>query len=231
MNKTKIALLITGGCFFSANLFASSVDFRHEYKHETKQQASRIKMGTSFENNFAVSLELKFKSADNTDFMKDLVNNGSELGLGYKWKINDEWALQPGMPIEFGQSSTTYKPQLRLIYKPAMIDGFSVSGRYRLDIKPTQTKPSVNNKYRDRYTVNFGYNIQNVVLGLELNYYKAHSDTYVLYDNKNTNYENNFTAGYKMGSWKPWIELGDVSVSSKSADRELRSRVGLSYSF
>lgn len=231
MKNTKIAIAIVTGCLVSANVLASSLDFRHEFKGKTDQHASRVKMATSFDNNFMVDVEVKFKSAEGTDFMKDLKNNGSEIGLNYKWDINDQWALQPGMPIEFGASSATYKPQLRLTYKPTLIDGLSISGRYRLDIKPTQTDDLVDNKFRNRYTFNLGYKVQDLSLGLEMNYYKAHDDSYLLYDNKDSNYENNVTASYKIGNWTPWAEFGDVSVNKFDDARELRSRVGLRYTF
>lgn len=234
MKYTKLALTITATSLLSANAFASSLDFRHEYKGKTEQHASRVKMATTFDNNLMVDVELKFKGADG-EFMKDLQNNGSELGINYRWNINDEWALQPGMPIEFGSSGTTYKPQLRATYKPAAIDGFSVSARYRLDIKPGQDgKDEVggeDKEFRNRYTLNLGYKIDNLSLGLEMNYYKAHDSSYILYDNSDSNYENNLTASYKMGLWTPWVEFGDVSVASDSDKRELRSRVGIRYSF
>lgn len=237
MKLTKLAIAVMATSVLSVNAYASSIDFRHEYKSDTKQHASRVKMATTFENNFMVDVELKFKGAEGK-FMEDLQNNGSELGLNYRYNINDEWAIQPGMPIEFGlpsddyEGNITYKPQLRLTYKPQAVDGLSLSGRYRLDIKPGQRDvQGADRKYRDRYTFNLGYSIDKLNLGLEMNYYKAHSDTYIMYDGKDSNYENNLTASYKMGNWTPWAEFGDVSVDSLSDDRELRSRVGIRYSF
>ena len=220
----------------SANVYAAAVDFRHEYKGKTDQHASRIKMGNTFENNLSIDLELKFKGQDG-EFMQDLQQNGSELGINYKYAINNEWALRPGMPIEFGtgnddRGNATYKPQLRVTYTPEAIDGLSLSGRYRLDIKPGQGDvDGVDKKYRDRYTFNAGYKINNLSLGLEMNYYQSHDSSYILYDDKNTNYENNVIASYKMGNWTPWVEFGDVSVSDDSDTRELRSRVGIRYNF
>lgn len=232
MKLTKIATTVVITGLLSSNAIASSLDFRHEYKSKSDQpHSSRVKMATTFENNFMVDLELKFKGAEG-DFMQDLQNNGSEIGLNYKWNINNEWALQPGMPIEFGASNATYKPQLRLTYAPSSVEGLSVSGRYRLDVKPGQRdEEGQDKKFRNRYTLNLGYNINNFNIGLEMNYYKAHSDTYILYDNKDSNYENNLTASYKMGDWTPWVEFGDVNVDSISDTRELRSRVGIRYSF
>lgn len=236
MKFNKLASIIIFNSFLSTNLYAASIDFRHEYKGKTKEHASRIKLGNTFENNLAISVELKFKGKDG-DFMQDLQQNGSELSINYKYAINSQWAIQPGMPIEFGTGTeqagnATYKPQLAIIYTPETIQGLSVSGRYRLDYKPGQTNVDAQNKeFRDRYTANVGYQFNNISLGLEVNYYQSHDPSYILYDNKNTNYENNLAIRYNVGDWTPWVELGDVSVDSTSDLRELRSRIGISYSF
>ncbi|PKF60568.1 N-acetylneuraminic acid outer membrane channel protein NanC [Psychromonas sp. psych-6C06] len=226
MKLSKSAIAVVAASFVSANVTAASLDFRHEYRGKTDQHSSRVKMGNTFENNLSIDLELKFKGADG-EFMKDLQNNGSEIGINYKWAINSEWALQPGMPIEFGASSDTYKPQLRVTYTPDAVDDLSLSARYRLDVKPGEDEK----KFRNRYTFNAGYKIENLSLGIELNYYKSHDSDYLLYDGKDTNYENNLTAHYKMGNWTPWLEFGDVSINELSSTRELRSRVGIRYSF
>jgi hypothetical protein len=237
MKHTKSVLTtIIATSVLSANVYAASIDFRHEYKGKTDQHASRVKMGNTFENNLSLDLELKFKGKDG-DFMQDLQQNGSEIGINYKYAINNEWALQPGMPIEFGtgnddRGNVTYKPQLRVTYTPDAVDSLSLSGRYRLDIKPGQSdEDGQDKKYRNRFTFNAGYSIDNLRLGLEMNYYKSHDSSYILYDDKDTNYENNITAHYKMGDWTPWVEFGDVSVDSTKDTRELRSRVGIRYSF
>ncbi|WP_137674680.1 oligogalacturonate-specific porin KdgM family protein [Agarivorans sp. Toyoura001] len=226
MKSSSLVMLIGGVSLLSVNAMATSVDFRHEYKSDTKQHASRVKMAHTFENNFSMALELKFKGEEGK-FMEDLQSNGSEIDLGYRYKINDQWALIPGMPIEFGTSGTTYKPQLRLTYTPEKVKGLSVSGRYRLDVKPGEDVK----KYRHRYTANIGYKYQQWAFGLESNYYYADNSDYLLYNNDRTNYENNFTIHYSIGDWTPWLEFGDVSVSDQSSQRELRSRIGLRYNF
>lgn len=231
MKRNTLLLAVATAGMFSTAASATSLDFRHEYKSDTKQHASRVKMGHTFENNLSVDLEVKFKGEEGK-FMEDLKSNGTEIGINYKYQINDEWALIPGMPIEFSNSGDTYKPQLRLTYTPKAWEGFSISGRYRLDVKPGESNTdNGDRRLRHRYTANLGYKYQQWTFGAELNYYYSDSSDYILYDNKRTNYENNLTVHYKMGDWTPWVEFGDVSVDKNSSDRELRSRVGIRYSF
>ncbi|WP_241901765.1 oligogalacturonate-specific porin KdgM family protein, partial [Vibrio breoganii] len=108
LNKVTLALLTTVA---ATSVSAASLNVRHEYKSHTEQHSTRIKMGDSI-GNFYFSGELKFKGADG-DFMKDLENNGWELDLGYRYKIDGtNWTIQPGMPIEGRSAGMTYKPQL-----------------------------------------------------------------------------------------------------------------------
>ena len=88
---------------------------------------------------------------------------------------------------------------------------------------------NVSNQRRHRLTANVNYSMENWRFGLEGNYYKA--DGYDIYDNDDTNYELNASIRHMMGQWAPYVEFGDVSTSSTKATRELRSRVGLTYSF
>ncbi|CAM3125223.1 oligogalacturonate-specific porin KdgM family protein [Vibrio rarus] len=223
LNKVTLALITT---VVATSATAASFNIRHEYKSHTDQHSSRIKMGDSI-GNFYFSGELKFKGEDG-EFMKDLKNNGWELDLGYRYKIeNSNWTIQPGMPIEGRSSGMTYKPQLRATYALDSVDGLSLSARYRYDIKTYSDGDS--NQYRHRITGNVNYSVAAWKFGFEANYYNA--DGYDIYDNSEENYELNLTAGRKFGDWYPYVEFGDVSTSSQSATRELRSRVGLTYSF
>ena len=234
--------VVLGILSLCSSLFAASIDYRHEYKFKTKLHTNRVKMANTFKNNIAVSVELKFRSvkerailddlyrtAEKRDVLDDFLRTGSEISMTYRWDINTQWGLQPGLPIAFSEYDNTFKPQLRLIYSPKQLSDLSMNIRYRLEIKPTQQV--LDNKCRSRYTFNAGYNIQKVRLGIELNYMHAHSDTYILFDNKNTNYETNFVASYKISNWRPWLELGNVSTIPTSDERELRLRFGIAYGF
>ncbi|NKF49179.1 N-acetylneuraminic acid outer membrane channel protein NanC [Shewanella sp. WXL01] len=218
-----VALPVSMASFYAS---AISVDFRHEYKNDSQKHASRMKMGGSPTKNLSMSLELKFKSPTG-GFMDGVEATGAEIDTGYKFKLADEWELIPGMPVEFSGDNATYKPQLRLTYKPLSVDGLSISARYRLDVKPHESVK----RFRHRYTANLGYKHNRWAYALELNQYYAADGNYHLYDNGRSNYENNLTVRYSQGKWSPWFEVGDVSVSATSDKRELRSRVGIKYQF
>ncbi|MEZ8058110.1 oligogalacturonate-specific porin KdgM family protein [Vibrio splendidus] len=249
MNKTKIVIAVAS-VLAAGSVSAASFDMRHEYKSHTDQHATRVKLGDSI-GNFLVDIEAKFKGEDGK-FMEDLKNNGWELGLNYRHVLNDNWTMTYGMPIEGRESGVTYKPQVRATYKLDSIDGLSLSARYRYDMRqntssseyqfdsngdvivdsdgvPITVDKNVSNQRRHRLTANVNYSMENWRFGLEGNYYKA--DGYDIYDNDDTNYELNASIRHMMGQWAPYVEFGDVSTSSTKATRELRSRVGLTYSF
>ncbi|GAL20432.1 N-acetylneuraminic acid outer membrane channel protein NanC [Vibrio maritimus] len=225
LNKVTVALV---SVFATAAVSAASFDVRTEYKHTSKEHATRVKMGDSI-GNFYYSGELKFKGEEGA-FLKDLQNNGWELDLGYRFKLNDNWTIQPGMPIEARSKGMTYKPQLRVTYALDSVEGLSLSGRYRYDIRQNNGEDAQNER-RHRITANLNYSLNEWRFGLEGNYYKADTDGYILYNNKDTNYELNATARRHFGQWAPYVEFGDVNVDSTTDRRELRSRVGVTYSF
>ncbi|EDK26594.1 oligogalacturonate-specific porin KdgM family protein [Vibrio chagasii] len=241
MNKTKIVIAVAS-VLTAGSVSAASFDVRHEYKSHTDQHATRVKLGDSI-GNFLVDIEAKFKGEDGK-FMEDLKNNGWELGLNYRHVLNDNWTMTYGMPIEGRESGVTYKPQVRATYKVDSVDGLSLSARYRYDMRQNTSSTeyqvddngeivavdqNIENQRRHRLTANVNYSMENWRFGFEGNYYKA--DGYDIYDNDDTNYELNASVRHIMGQWAPYVEFGDVSTSSTKATRELRSRVGLTYSF
>ncbi len=235
MNTTNKITMILISALSATSVHAASFDVRHEYKHSSEEHATRVKLADNI-GNFLVDIEAKFKDRENGDFLKNLENNGWELGLNYRHKLDDNWTLTYGMPIEGRDSGMTFKPQLRATYAVDSIDGLSLSARYRYDMRQNSDVyedgnliEKNDNQRRHRLTGNVNYSVEDWRFGFEANYYKA--DDYNIYNNKDTNYELNATARRVMGQWAPYVEFGDVNVSSDSDKRELRSRVGLTYSF
>lgn len=232
INKLTIAVCTT---LLSTSTLSASIDIRHEYKHSSEQHATRVKMNESI-NNLYFSGELKFKGKDG-EFLEDLQNNGWEFDWGYRVKLNDNWTLIPGMPVEGRSSGMTYKPQLRVTYAFDNVEGLTLSGRYRYDMYQNN---NTDDKRRHRLTGNLGYKYEKWSFGLEANYYKA--DDYELFKDKETDVEYNSTIRRTIGQWSPYVEFGYISYkdnggfdigdgSTTNNDYELRSRIGVSYSF
>ncbi|WP_036825338.1 oligogalacturonate-specific porin KdgM family protein [Photobacterium sanctipauli] len=217
-------MVVIGSVLIAGQVSAASIDLRHEYKGKSGDHATRVKINESI-GNLYFSGEMKFKGADGK-FMEDLQNNGWEFDWGYRYRINN-WTIQPGMPIEGRRDGMTVKPQLRATYAFESVEGLTLSGRYRHDFKMYSDDRDTDKRHR--VTGNIGYKINDWQFGLEMNYYKA--EGYDLFDNKDTNYENNISIRYRPGDWSPYVEFGDVSMSSKTDERELRSRIGITYSF
>lgn len=207
----------------SASVSAASLDFRQEYKHESETYASRVKLGAGVGNMyFGVEAMQKGKP------FSEWESKGNEFDFGYKYKIDDSWTLIPGMPITFFPGHVTYKPQLRAQY--SFDSGVVTKLRYRHEFRNFSDDRSAEQK--SKITANLDYKYNGFQFGLEANYEKGLDDQ-VLFDNGDTNWDALFKLGYKGEdwSWRPYVEFANVSVSSSSSDRQLRSRIGITYSF
>ncbi|WP_407701714.1 oligogalacturonate-specific porin KdgM family protein [Vibrio algicola] len=217
----------------STSAFAASIDFRHEYKHDTEANNNRVKISGSTGGNF-YSVEMKFNGSDGYWF-NNMERGDSEFEYGYKFTLNDNWAIQPSMPITMGDHKTTYKPQVRVYYN--FDSGITTKLRYRYGI--VDYTSDIENAGKDNYeygqlTGNITYTWKDAWnFDFEANYYQNYDKDVLLFDNDNTNYELNLKIGYKIGetNWRPYAEFGSVAVDKYTSDRQLRSRIGVTYSF
>lgn len=222
----RIAVLAVGFVLVSGSASAASLDLRHEYKWESARQAARIRIGGSI-GKHSLSAELKFAGATD-EAVESLQRDDSELGYEYQYEINTQLRLQPGMLITWGNGRAIFKPQIRIQYK--LKSGIVTKLRYRHEIFVyTENTDPVQ---RSKITGNLDYNWNAFQIGFEANYLKGLDDQ-VLYDGGDTSWDYNFKIGYKKDNWKwrPYVEIGNVPVSSVTADRQLRTRVGVTYYF
>ncbi|WP_142502580.1 oligogalacturonate-specific porin KdgM family protein [Klebsiella sp. 2680] len=220
-------------CGMSFAASAVTVDLRHEFidgGKSDKSNADRVLVSHRFANGFGFSVEAKWKSGgDNASQpYSDLVGNGHEETIGWQWKPNKNFSMEPGFKIESNDSRSIYKPFLRAQY--SFDNGFYVAARYRYDYT---RYPS--NAGKDDDKVNRGDAWAGYVFGnwrAELNYVYARSTEGVARnDNKPYSQEYNLKVAYKLDkNWAPYGELGNVGVADRS-DRQTRFRVGVAYSF
>lgn len=222
LKQTAISTLLL---LVAGSTAAASLDFRQEYKHDSKSYASRIKIGAGVGNYyFGVEAMQKGNPFD------DWEAKGNEFDVGYKHKVDEHWTIIPGMPLTFFPGHVTIKPQVRVQYK--FDSGLTAKLRYRHEFRRFTDDQDKDVEQKSKLTANLNYTYNYLQLGLESNFEKGLDDQ-VYFDNGDTNWDLIFHIGYKGKDWnlRPYAEFGNVSVSSTSDDRQLRSRVGLTYSF
>ncbi|MCF7352570.1 oligogalacturonate-specific porin KdgM family protein [Vibrio sp. CK2-1] len=236
LNKVLLATTAALLATTAVNVNAASVDYRHEYKHGTESNGDRIKIGGSTKVELGThyySVEMKFNGKSESYGYQDLERGDSEFVYEFKHYITDKFYVQPGMPITFGEERVTYKPQLRIGYD--FDSGITTKLRYRHEFRDYTDDSKYNGDtwQKSKVTANLDYTWNNMIqFGFEANYEKAHEDIWTLYDNDTWNYDYNLKIGYKNDSnWRPYVEFGNVSESSSTDKRQLRSRVGITYSF
>ena len=120
MFKKSLALASLIGASFAAN--AVTVDLRHEYI-DSGSNADRVSVSHRFANGLGFSVEAKWKSGgDKADQpFADVVGNGHEDQISWRWKATDNIALTPAFTIESNDSRTIYKPNLHLHIASIMV--------------------------------------------------------------------------------------------------------------
>lgn len=235
MNKTCVLIgMVTLLPVFSAS--AATLDFREEYKHEQQDWAGRIKIGGSAGNHF-FGVELK-----HTGNLSELESGDNEFEYGYKYTFTDHLLAKPGMVITFGDGNTTYKPQIRFEY--AFDNGITTKIRYRHEFRnyaAGKTSTGRDGEQHDalnrtKITGNLTYQWEAIQLDFEVNYAEdLFSKEWKMGNNDTYEWDYNLKIGYKMSTkWQPYVEFGNIQCTSSTdcdSPRQLRSRVGVTYSF
>ncbi|YCO05118.1 oligogalacturonate-specific porin KdgM family protein [Vibrio sp. VNB-15] len=250
---TKVSLFVTTA-LLAGTASAATIDYRAEYKHKDEDYAHRIKIGgsTKIDNQVKLNLsvEQKFNSNDKNDFWNQVEAGDSEFDWSVRYQINKQWFVQPGMPLTFGDEKTTYKPQIRVGYKSTF--GLSTALRYRHEFQvytddagsktlTDGTSVSVAGKTveQGKWTLTGSYDMRqfghelldNVKLSYEINYNKNY-DEVRLSDGKDSEWDAGLIMGYQMGDFRPYVEFWTVDYgSSAEDDRQMRTRLGIKYSF
>ncbi|NDO80704.1 hypothetical protein CJP72_07945 [Citrobacter sp. NCU1] len=220
--KLKIALLFIP--LFSAAAHAGYVDFRHEY-YDDGRNYDRVYMSHRFSTGFGVAVEAISRS---NDAWNNMESNGNEYTASYQFNWQD-FIWQPGIAIETGDNIAVYKPYLRVQYN--INDNWWTAFRYRQEYM-RRNADGKDDRMVYRPEAWLGYNVNNWMF--ELNGIYKIADSEDLYNNKKEDYEYNFRVAYKIGSWVPFVEVGNVSSgynTTTTDDRQTRYRVGLGYNF
>ncbi|MCD9456707.1 KdgM family porin OmpK26 [Klebsiella pneumoniae] len=229
----KRSLVLAALCGMSFAATAVTIDLRHEFidgGKSDKSNADRVSVSHRFANGLGFTVEAKWRSGGDNGSQpySDVVGNGHEDTISWRWKATSNLFLTPGFTIESNDSRSLYKPHLHAQY--SFDNGFYVAARYRYEYTRYP-----NNAGKDDDKVNRGDAWAGFVLGdwrTELNYVYARSSEGVSRnDNKPYSQEYNVKVAYKLdNNWSPYGEIGNVGVNDRS-DRQTRFRVGVAYSF
>jgi len=224
----KQTLLICGLLLASVQASAVTLDVRHEWFDDSKAHKDRALVSHRFANGVGFSLEAKWKSGgDNSNkAFNNMVSNGTESTISYQYKLNPKWFIQPGFTLESTDDKSIYKPYFTSGY--TFDNGIYLNGRYRYEYT-RENEADKNDVKTNRGEFWLGYRYQN--WRFEYNYIYKHSDQ-IRFDNKKWDYEYNFKTQWSYDAhWAPYAEVGNVSVSKTSDERQTRLRVGVQYSF
>ncbi|CRY55532.1 MULTISPECIES: oligogalacturonate-specific porin KdgM family protein [Yersinia] len=233
----KIKLLsLAVATLLSTSAVAVTIDYRHEMQDQSgNTHKDRLLMSHRFANGFGLSLEGKWKGAQDKDkAFNETVSNGTEVVASYVYKIDKTFSIEPGFSLDSNSTSNNYRPYLR--GKANIIDDLSVSLRYR----PYYKRTSANiNTSKD--TSESGYNLTSVIsykiakdyqLDYEIDYKKANKAGVILSNNESYDWTHDFKLTYKWDkNWSPYMAVGNVSGSKATDERQTRYRVGIKYSF
>lgn len=213
----------------TATAHAGYVDYRHEY-YDDGRNYDRVYMSHRFATGFGVAVEAVSRSDDSqsNDALNNMESNSNEYTASYQfgWQ-NLVW--QPGIAVEMGDNLAIYKPYIRVQYN--LNDSWWTAFRYRFEYT-RRNSDGKDDRMVYRPEAWLGYNINNWMF--ELNGIYKIADNEELYNNKKEDYEYNFRVAYKIGSWVPFVEVGNVSSGYNTAttsDRQTRYRMGLGYNF
>lgn len=209
---------------------AGSLDYRHEYKHHTQQHGNRLKLSYTTDS-FYYGGQVKFATEKNPDGSQDALgrikNPEAKLDVGTHHIINEQWYFRPGIRAGGGKGFHTTDVQARLGFNPKGLP-LKTYARYRRSIKnhhQSNKKSTVKNKLTLSFTYRHGAN----TYWLKTNV--IYAETEPIYNRKKTDYDYQLGGGRRIHQWLLYMDMADVKAHSKTATRQLRTRVGLKYKF
>jgi len=230
VKKLSLSVLVAAAAALPLSAQAVSLEFRHDYKHHSDQHGNRVRLSAST-GMFHYGLRVKFAAVPNEDGSQDAfrrMNRGdSQLDWGIRYNLTENWYINTGMPIVFGDKNYSLLPQLQIGYRANSLPLTSTL-RYRRQIT-SYANDSSKDYSLNRITLSLSYKPSQNQYWLDVNYYKNEDKD--IFNNTAEDYDYRLGMGRRMGSWFPFLEFSDVKVGADTATRQLRSRVGIKYYF
>lgn len=221
-----------------ANDYKTTVEYRHEYKDGSKKFSDRFKVFLDTGNNIGFELDARYNNEEENKQYDSMSMNGSEFSAFYYKSLTENLVGVAGTSLDFNPDGLVYVPYVRLNYK--FDNGIRTQVRYKWKLwdygMVGQNGQSYHSKIQELDTW-LGYSTGNWDFQSEFQYWKEmEANGLALYDNKDTNYLYNFRIMYSIFTesgtkWRPFVEVGNVSQSRYTDDRQTRYRVGVKYTW
>lgn len=222
----------------ATSIQSAFINYRHQYLEDTRLHSDRFLLGVRLSNGLGFQGQVKYKTGGQREDVAydNMVGDGHEFLMDYQYKLDKKWTLIPSVDFVGTESAVTYRPALRVNYKPN--DKLALGVRYRYEVRKldrdkidkSAADRGRQDQHTDRYDIFLDYATGGSwSFGYNLTYFDS---DFIRYDNKKHDYEQNLTVRYRINKrWVPSIELGDVKVNATDNDRQLRFRAGITYNF
>ncbi|CAG8998646.1 MAG: Oligogalacturonate-specific porin KdgM [Candidatus Celerinatantimonas neptuna] len=225
--KVVSALIMAMGMGMAAQASAAKISLDHKYEDVSRTHTDEFTLSNHFKFGLKASAELKFQPAEQSNgdsghAFRDDRWHETKLSFSYPFKLDHQWAIEPGFSWSRKQDEYKYKPSLKIKYALTKQTQFAV--RYRDELTDYKTKST---KQVNRYDVSASHSFGALQVGYEYTYYQGNKN---LYNHSRHDYQHEVSASYSLTKkWTPFVEVKNESVSSKSSKRQTEYEVGFSY--
>lgn len=234
MNSKRIIAAAVTAMLISTSASAATLMLRQEHltdpSNPVNKNGTLVKISGSIGNTF-IGTQIVHKG----EHLNSYRLSSSEIQVGYRYDVNDDIRLIPQLQVTATSSGVTYTPMAALDYK--LGGGFSIVPLYKHKYTVgINTSGADKDDYRDtretsQYQLSLNYAKDALRLGIQYDYHKG-LDGQKFYNGKEFKQELELKGYYRVAKGlTPFVTFAGVPVGPKSDEYQLRTRVGVLYSF
>ncbi|GAB7220410.1 oligogalacturonate-specific porin KdgM family protein [Vibrio comitans] len=229
MNSKRIIASVVTTMLISTSASAATLMLRQEHmsndQNVANTNATLVKISGSMGNTF-IGTQIIHKG----ESLDSYVLGSTEIQLGHRFTINDDIKVVPQLQLTAVSSGLIYTPMIAMNYK--LGGGFSIEPKYKHKFHVGVQDGEYNDtKQTSQYQFNLNYAKDDLRLGLQYDYHDA-LDGQTFYNNKGFKHLLEFKTYYQVApGLTPFVTFAGIPVGNKSDEYQLRTRIGLLYSF
>ncbi|QIA65477.1 hypothetical protein GT360_18230 [Vibrio astriarenae] len=231
MKKANLLTLAVASAVLSTSVSATTLMVRQEYLPKAEQfnpnntNATLVKLSGSTGKTF-----MGLQAVHKGEKLDRYALSSTEAQLGYRYDLNDTIRLTPQLQATATGSGIGWKPMFAMTYKLGA--GFSTTLLYKHEFFVRQEDNSNGSTTeKSQYQASINYADGPLRLGVKYDYHKG-LDGQRYYNGKEFKQELEFSTYYRVArGLTPFVNLAAVPVHWKSDEYQLRTRVGVLYSF